>query len=115
MNVPHPIPPALADMIAERFQLLSEPMRIRILDLLQDGPLSVSVIATGLESSQQNVSKHLGLLLRAGIVARQKEHTTSLYEIADASVVTLCEQVCGGLQRRLEAQWSLVSQEVVRR
>jgi hypothetical protein len=53
--------------------------------------------------------------LRAGIVARQKEHTTSLYEISEASVVTLCEQVCGGLQRRLEAQWSLVSQEVVRR
>jgi DNA-binding transcriptional ArsR family regulator len=115
VNVPHPVPPALADLIAERFQLLSEPMRIRILDVLRDGPLSVGAIAAVLEGSQQNVSKHLGLLLRAGIVSRRKEHTTSLYEIADLSVLSLCELVCGGLQRRLEAQWSLVTQEAAAR
>lgn len=90
-------------------------MRIRILDLLQEGPTSVSTVAAALATSQQNVSKHLGLLLRAGIVSRRKAHNTALYEITDPSVFSLCEQVCGGLQRRLELQWSVITQQEVTR
>ena len=56
--------------------------------------------ATG--ASQQNVSKHLGLLLRSGLVSRSKEGNFSLYEIADEGVFELCEQVCGGLRRQLD-------------
>lgn len=104
MDVPHPVPIPLAEMIAERFRLLSEPMRIRILDVLRDGPMTVGAIADALDGSQQNVSKHLGLLLHAGIVSRRKKQTASEYEIADPSVFGLCEEVCGGLQRRLEHQ-----------
>jgi len=111
VDVPRPIPIPLAELSAECFQLLAEPMRIRILDVLQDGPSSVGAVATAPESSQQNVSKHLGLLLRGGIVSRRKEHNTSLYEIADASVFDLCEQVCGGVQRRLARQWSVVTRQ----
>jgi DNA-binding transcriptional ArsR family regulator len=109
VDMPHPIPVPLAEMIAERFRLLSEPMRIRILDLLRDGPMTVSAISATVDGSQQNVSKHLGLLLRAGIVSRRKSQTASVYEIADPSVFGLCEEVCGGLQRRLEQQASVMS------
>ena len=109
MNVPHPVPVPLAEMIAERFRLLSEPMRIRILDALRDGPMTVGAIADALAGSQQNISKHLGLLLRAGIVRRSKAQTASVYEIADPAVFDLCEEVCGGLQRRLEQQAAVVA------
>lgn len=112
MSIPHPVPDELAEMIAERFQLLSEPMRIRILDALRDGPMSVGALCTSVGTSQQNVSKHLGLLLRAGVVARTKSGTASLYRIVDMSVFALCEQVCGGLQLRLERQRALIGQEV---
>lgn len=109
MEVPHPVPIPLAEMIAERFRLLSEPMRIRILDVLRDGPMTVGAITGALDGSQQNVSKHLGLLLRAGIVTRRKEQTASVYEIADPSVFSLCEEVCGGLQRSLEQQIAVIA------
>jgi DNA-binding transcriptional ArsR family regulator len=113
VEIPHPIPPGLAELIAERFQLLAEPMRVRILDRLREGPMSVGALTDELGTSQQNVSKHLGLLLRAGVLARTKRGTAALYEIADPSVLGLCEQVCGGIQRRLQAQWELVNQDAV--
>ncbi len=101
MPVPHPVPEPLAELIAERFRLLGEPMRIRILDVLRDGELTVQELTTALETSQQNVSKHLVLLHRAGIVARRKEGNYVCYSIADETVFELCEQVCGGLSRQL--------------
>ena len=52
-------------------------------------------------SSQQNVSKHLGVLHQAGIVGRRKDGNRVVYEIADPSVFTLCEIVCGGLQQQV--------------
>lgn len=102
MRLPSPIPPELAEMIAARLRVIGEPIRIRILDLLrQDEELSVSELTQRLGSSQQNTSKHLGILLNAGIVARRKQGNSSLYSIADRGVYDLCEQVCGGLQSQL--------------
>jgi DNA-binding transcriptional ArsR family regulator len=107
-DVPHPITPELAAMIAERFRLLSEPMRIRILDHLRDGPRSVGALGDALATSQQNVSKHLLMLHGAGIVAREKSGTSTIYRIADDGVFTLCEHVCGGLGRRLQEMAAVV-------
>jgi DNA-binding transcriptional ArsR family regulator len=101
--VPHPIPPELAALIAERFRLLAEPMRIRMLDHLRDGPMSVGALTEALGTSQQNASKHLGMLHAAGIVAREKAGTSTIYRIADEGVFTLCEHVCGGLGRHLDS------------
>ncbi len=112
MSIPHPLPTPLVEMIAERFHLLAEPMRIRILDQLRDAPMGVGALSEALGTSQQNVSKHLGLLLRAGVLAREKQGTSARYRIDDPSVFDLCEQVCGGLQQRLERQWALIGQEI---
>ena len=59
-------------------------------------------LADGLGSSQQNVSKHLGLLARAGIVGRRKNGTYVYYRIVDESVFELCEQVCGAVLRNVD-------------
>jgi DNA-binding transcriptional ArsR family regulator len=92
---------ALAELIAERFRVLGEPMRIRLLDRLRDGAATVGELQEAVGASQQNVSKHLGVLLRAGMVSRTKEGTSSRYAIADDGVFALCEQVCGGLRAQL--------------
>ena len=68
-----PIPDELVELIARRFRLLSEPMRIRLLDRLRDGEATVHQLADELGSSQQNVSKHLTLLADAGVLARRKQ------------------------------------------
>jgi DNA-binding transcriptional ArsR family regulator len=101
MTLPRPIPMALAEMIAERMRVIADPNRIRILDQLRDGELSVTELTERLGTSQQNVSKHLGILLAAGIVARRKQGTSAFYSVADQGVFDLCEQICGGIQSRL--------------
>jgi DNA-binding transcriptional ArsR family regulator len=90
------------DVIAYRFRVLSEPMRIKLLDRLREGPATVQELQVATGSSQQNVSKHLGVLAQAGLVARRRDGNFARYEITDDSVFKLCEEVCGGLRRQVE-------------
>jgi DNA-binding transcriptional ArsR family regulator len=101
----------LVELIAQRFRVIGEPMRIRLLDHLRTGPASVGQVSEALGASQQNVSKHLGVLLQAGIVAREKRGNHAVYSISDESVFELCEQVCGGLRRRIDELDGLLPQE----
>jgi len=108
MKLPSPIPIDLAEMIAARLRVIGDPNRIRILDLLRDEELTVTEITERLGTSQQNTSKHLGMLLQSGILARRKQGNNSIYSIADEGVFALCEQVCGGLQLQLAELTALV-------
>ena len=101
LSIPRPLPEQLVDLIAQRFRVLGEPMRIKLLDRLRDGEVTVGELQAALDASQQNVSKHLGVLLQAGMVSRTKRGTSSVFAIADESVFELCEHVCGGLRRQL--------------
>jgi DNA-binding transcriptional ArsR family regulator len=101
MALPSPIPDPVVELIAERFRLLSEPMRVRALDQLRGaGEASVGEMAERLGTSQQNVSKHLGVLHSAGVVGRRKDGNRVIYSIADDSVLAICELVCGSIERR---------------
>jgi DNA-binding transcriptional ArsR family regulator len=108
MNVPHPLPEDLAELIARRFRVLADPLRVRTLDLLRDGELSVNAIAEQLGAGQQNVSKHLNVLADAGMVHRRKGGNHVYYGIADEGVFALCEQVCGSLQAQLSSLAALI-------
>jgi DNA-binding transcriptional ArsR family regulator len=100
-SIPHPLPPALVELIAQRFRVIGEPMRIRLLDALRDGPLTVNELTHALGASQQNVSKHVGVLAQAGIVGRERAGNHVRCSIADESVFELCELVCGGLRQQV--------------
>jgi ArsR family transcriptional regulator len=100
--------PEALELIAARFRLLSEPMRLRILNALRGGERTVGELVQATGAGQANVSKHLGLLLDAGIVARRKEGLNAYYGIADRSIFDLCELVCDSLSERLAAQHQLV-------
>jgi DNA-binding transcriptional ArsR family regulator len=100
--LPHPLPNSLAERIAERFRVLGEPMRIRLLDVLRNGEATVKDLQVETGATQQNVSKHLNVLLSAGMVGRRREGNFAFYSIADPMVFSLCEEVCGGLRRNLE-------------
>jgi DNA-binding transcriptional ArsR family regulator len=109
MPIPHPLPEDLAELIARRFRALGDPLRVRVLDLLRDGELSVNGLAEQLGAGQQNVSKHLTVLTEAAMVARRKEGTHVYYRIADEGVFALCEQICGSLQAQLATLNALVT------
>lgn len=101
ITVPHPLPDRLAELVAGRFRVLCEPMRIKLLDHLRDGPATVTELQAAIGASQQNVSKHLGVLLSAGMVSRTKQGNFSRYEIADSAVFELCDLVCGRLREQV--------------
>ncbi len=109
MALPTPLPPELVELITARFKLLSEPMRIRILDQLREGEQSVGGLAEELDTSQQNVSKHLQALYAGGAVGRRKDGNTVFYAISDENLLAMCEMVCEGVEQRLTELSQIVS------
>ena len=77
-------------------------MRIKLLDRLRAGEASVGELQAALGASQQNLSKHLGILHDAGMVSRTKQGNRTVYAISDPGVFELCDQICGGLRRQLQ-------------
>jgi DNA-binding transcriptional ArsR family regulator len=112
-TLPHPLPEALVELIARRFRVIGEPMRIRLLDRLRAGEATVVELTAATGASQQNVSKHLGVLHDAGIVGRRKEGNQVFYRVVDAAVFDLCESVCGSVQRQV-AELNEILQGVAR-
>jgi DNA-binding transcriptional ArsR family regulator len=92
-------PDALAQ-VADYFQALSEPTRLRIINLLRDGPRSVGELALDTGHSVANVSRHLALLAQRGLLARESRGTSVYYHIADPAIYELCNLVCDNLGRR---------------
>jgi DNA-binding transcriptional ArsR family regulator len=91
-------------MIADRFKVLSEPMRLKILHTLWAGEQTVGEIIAATGALQANVSKHLGLLQQAGLVSRRKDGLNVYYRICDETVFELCEVVCASLHDHLAMQ-----------
>jgi DNA-binding transcriptional ArsR family regulator len=98
------VPTALVEQAAERFRLLSDPTRLRLLNELDDNDeLAVGELAERAGVGISNTSKHLHQLERQGIVAKRRSGTTILYRIADPTLAELCDLVCSGLRRRFAA------------
>lgn len=95
---------AALQLIAARFKMLSEPMRLKILHALWDGEQTVGQIIAATNGLQANVSKHLGILQLAGLVSRRKEGLNVYYRIVDPTIFDLCEAVCESLHDRLAEQ-----------
>ena len=99
---PADLSPEALELVAARFKLLAEPMRLRLLQALHDGELNVTQLVEASGATQANVSKHLGLLCDAGILRRRKDGLHVFYAIADRMVFDLCSLVCSRLQADLE-------------
>jgi DNA-binding transcriptional ArsR family regulator len=84
--------------VADLFAVLSEPTRLRILQMLQSRPANVSQIVSALGLKQANVSKQLAILHQAGVLKRTKTGNVVEYAIGMALVFDLCALVCDGLR-----------------
>jgi DNA-binding transcriptional ArsR family regulator len=101
MALPHPLTDDAAELIAARFHLLAEPMRIKLLDRLRTDEATVEQLSSQLGTTSQNVSKHLGLLAREGVVGRRKRGNFSYYKVTEPEIFELCELVCTSVEHRL--------------
>lgn len=88
------MPPELLVLIAERFKALGEPVRLRLLNALRRGELTVTELVEETDAGQANVSKHLHILYTAGLVVRRRQGPYVRYAIADDRVYKLCDIMC---------------------
>ena len=79
---------------AELFAVMSTPLRLKIIAALCNDEKNVGRLLQEIETTQPNMSQHLGTLYRAGILARRREGTQVYYRVANAKAVSLCRAVC---------------------
>ena len=96
--------PAALQRVAAMFTLFSEPIRLAILQELQQGEQCVNDLVATLGISQAHVSRQLSILHDGGLLARERKGTQVFYSIADPIVFKLCEEVCGKLARDAKAE-----------
>lgn len=92
------------EMIAARFRLLAEPMRLKILHTLGEGEMNVGELVAATGANQANISKHLGILYDAGAVGRRKHGLTVNYRVVDPTIFDLCDVVCSRLKTQFDLQ-----------
>jgi DNA-binding transcriptional ArsR family regulator len=85
--------------VSRLFAVLSEPSRLQLLQALHDGPRTVSDLVEACRMKQANVSKHLGVLHTHHLVRRERAGACVRYEIADPMIFSLCNLVCGKMER----------------
>lgn len=85
-----PLSASQLENVASRFRLLGEPMRLKILQAVCDGPRTVTEIVQAVGATQANVSKHLSLLATGGILERRKDGQCVYYGMKDPLVLQLC-------------------------
>jgi DNA-binding transcriptional ArsR family regulator len=88
--------------VAAYFQVLSEPTRLKILNLLRSGERNVGDLAQLCGFSAANISRHLALMTKHGLVVRESRGTSVYYRMADESIDALCDLVCGNIARQLQ-------------
>lgn len=86
---------------AELFGLLATPIRLRIISDLENAEKNVGQLLDSIDVAQPNMSQHLKMLYRAGVIARRRKGAQVFYRIADESVALVCRDLCRHVSRRL--------------
>lgn len=98
-----PLSPTALELVARRFKALGQPVRLRLIQTLLKGEMTVQDLCEKTDTGQANASKHLGTLTAEGILTRRKEGLYTYYRVADPMVFKLCDLVCSSLADRFEA------------
>jgi DNA-binding transcriptional ArsR family regulator len=91
-------------VVARYFGVLSEPTRLKILHTICQDERSVSAIVAATGATQTNVSRHLALMLAAGVVSRRRAGNVVFYRVAEPEFVDICRTVCVQIASRIDGQ-----------
>ncbi len=100
MKNPRPLSDHALELIAHRFAALAEPMRLKLVHALFAGEKNVTQLVAATGGTQANISRHLQVLARGGVLSRRKDGLQVFYAIADQSVYALCDLVCGSMEKQ---------------
>ena len=92
------------EIVARRFAVLAEPMRLRLIQALFAGEKNVTGLVEATGGTQANISRHLQTLIAAHMLARRKAGLQVFYRISDPTIAKLCALVCGSLEKSLARQ-----------
>ncbi len=95
---------------AELFRTLGHPVRIRVLELLQDGPRPVRELLEEIEVESSNLSQQLAVLRRAGLVTSSRDGSTVLYTLSTPDVADLMRAARRILTTMLSDQGELLAE-----
>jgi ArsR family transcriptional regulator len=84
----------LFEQAADLFGLLSSPLRLRIVSALCHGELNVGQLLERIETTQPNMSQHLAVLHRGGVLLKRREGAQVHYRIGNLGVSTICREIC---------------------
>ncbi len=105
--MPSPQQIEIFKMQAEICKTLSDPKRLMIVHELREGELSVGQLGTRLELPQANVSQHLAILRKRGVVGTRREGTTVFYSLASCKIGEACDMVRNVLSEQLSGNQAL--------
>lgn len=95
---------------AEFFRMLGHPVRIRVLELLQEGPLPVRDLLTAIDVEPSSLSQQLAVLRRSGIVTSSRDGSTVVYQLAGGDVTDLMRAARRILTEMLAGQKELLDE-----
>ncbi|MEW2529061.1 metalloregulator ArsR/SmtB family transcription factor [Streptomyces sp. NPDC047071] len=95
---------------AEFFRMLGHPVRIRVLELLQDGPMPVRDLLAAIEVEPSTLSQQLAVLRRSGIVSSRREGSTVVYALAGGDVAELMRAARRILTEMLAGRYDLLEE-----
>ncbi|MFC1418145.1 ArsR/SmtB family transcription factor [Streptacidiphilus cavernicola] len=104
------MPVPLYQAKAEFFRMLGHPVRIRVLELLQDGPMPVRDLLSEIEVERSNLSQQLAVLRRSGIVTATRDGDTVVYALAGGDVADLMRAARKILTELLAGQQDLLEE-----
>jgi ArsR family transcriptional regulator len=105
--------PPIFVLNADLFRVLGHPVRVRVLQLLRDGELSVGALQLALALDSSGTSQHLTALRKQGLVASRKEGTTVYYRVKDPRTLKLLELSMVIIMARLEENRTLLDDLVL--
>lgn len=95
------------DSVARYFALLADPTRLRIMHTICQAEKTVGEVVEATDATQTNVSRHLGLLHRAGVLGRRKAGSRVYYCVTDSAFTELCRVVCVRVAAELDGDRTL--------
>lgn len=98
----------IANMTADFFKALAHPMRIRILRMLESGERCVCELMDASSIEQSNLSQHLSVLKKQGILVSRKEGSKVIYRILYPSVLDVLKHVEKTLSEQLSESQSIL-------
>lgn len=98
----------VVDLVTRRLSLLADPTRVRLLMLLEQQEATVQRLSDQMPSTPQNISRHLCILHRSGIVARRREGASTYYSLADYSACRLLDQTLTSIAGQIDELADLV-------